>query len=53
MKKEREKNVPSQAKMCNTPFDQNFTRPPEVGFPQWHTKTNRQTGGHGAAICDF
>ena len=32
-----------QANISNTPFDQKFFRPSEVGVLQWHTHTNKQT----------
>ena len=41
--KEIKKNVSLHAKINNTPFNQKFVRPAEVGVLQWRKQTKRQT----------
>ena len=41
---EKKNNIVSfQAKISDTPFDQKFVWPSEVGVLRWHTHTDKQT----------
>ena len=46
-KKQKYKKIVSlQANISDTPFDQKFFQPPEVGVSQWHTHTDGHTYKH-------
>ena len=42
----------SQAKIIDTPFEQKFFQPPEVGVLRWHGHTDRQTDGHPDSMTE-